>query len=91
MPIQCWTVMLWFHFNRHGRHAAATDEPGQRDRGGRERSGLSAIPDLVGFWSTPPLLFRPAESLQVETVPVVELDAFLFEQALLEGIAAIAG
>jgi hypothetical protein len=39
----------------------------------------------------PRCLFRPAESLQVEAVPVVEYDAFLFQQALLEGIAAMAG
>ena len=36
-------------------------------------------------------LFEPAESLQVEAVPVVELDAFLFQQASLEGVAAITG
>ena len=36
-------------------------------------------------------LFEPAESLQVEAVPVVELDAFLFQQTPLEGVAAIAG
>src|ERR1700733_4320698 len=36
-----------------------------------------------------PFLFGPAETLQVETVPVIELDAFLFQQALLEGIVAI--
>jgi hypothetical protein len=39
----------------------------------------------------PPPSFGPGESLQVETVPVVELDAFLFRQALLEGVAAMAG
>jgi hypothetical protein len=39
----------------------------------------------------PPFLFGPAKSLQVEAVPVVELDAFLFQQALLESVAAIAG
>jgi hypothetical protein len=36
-------------------------------------------------------LFGPAESLQVEAVLVVELDAFLFQQALLEGVGAMAG
>jgi GNAT superfamily N-acetyltransferase len=35
-------------------------------------------------------LIEPAESLQVEAVPLVELDAFLFQQALLQGISAIA-
>ena len=37
-----------------------------------------------------PLLFGPAKPLQVEAVLIVELDAFLFQQALLEGIAPIA-
>jgi hypothetical protein len=36
-------------------------------------------------------LFGPAESLQVEAVPVVELDAFLLQQALLADVAAMAG
>ena len=36
-------------------------------------------------------LFGPAESLQLEAVPVVELDAFLFQQALLADVAAMAG
>ena len=36
-------------------------------------------------------LFGQAKPLQVEAVPFVELDAFLFQQALLKGIAAIAG
>ena len=40
---------------------------------------------------TPTFLFGPAESLQVEPVPVVELDPFLFQQLLLEGVAAMAG
>src|ERR1700733_4755198 len=39
----------------------------------------------------PPFLFGPAEPPQVAAIPVVELDAFLFQQALLERIAAIAG
>jgi hypothetical protein len=39
----------------------------------------------------PPFLFWPAEPLQVEAVPVVELGAFPFQQALLESDAAIAG
>ena len=50
-----------------------------------------AIADRQGGRPTPPFLFGPAESLQVEAVPVVELDAFRFQQALLEGVAAIAG
>jgi hypothetical protein len=41
--------------------------------------------------SISPFLFGPAKPLQVKAVPVVELDAFLFQQALLEGVAAIAG
>src|SRR5450631_617465 len=45
----------------------------------------------AGDRRTPSFLFGPAESLQVEAVPVVELDAFLFQQALLEGVAAMAG
>ena len=36
-------------------------------------------------------LFRPTEPLQIESVPVVELDTFRFQQALLEGVAAMAG
>jgi hypothetical protein len=48
------------------------------------------ITHCVGRLSEPPLSFGPAESLQVEAVPVVELDAFLFQQALLEGVAAMA-
>ncbi len=35
-------------------------------------------------------LIEPAKSFQVEAVFVVELDAFLFQQASLEGVAAIA-
>ena len=34
---------------------------------------------------------RPTEPVQIEAVPVVELDAFLLQQALLVGVAAIAG
>ncbi len=37
------------------------------------------------------LLFGPAKPLEVEAVVGVEHDAFLFEQASLEGVAAIAG
>jgi hypothetical protein len=36
-------------------------------------------------------LIEPAKSLQVEAVVIVELDAFLFQQAPLEGVTAIAG
>jgi hypothetical protein len=36
-------------------------------------------------------LFGPAEALQVAVVSVIELDAFLFQQALLQIVAAIAG
>jgi hypothetical protein len=48
------------------------------------------IPRRQAAGQTPPFLFGPAESLQVATVPVVELDAFLFQQALLQIVAAIA-
>lgn len=41
--------------------------------------------------STSPLLFGPAKPLQVKALPVIELDAFLFQQALLKDVAAIAG
>jgi hypothetical protein len=51
---------------------------------------LHATPSLAGR-SISPFLLGPAKPLQVEAVPVVELDAFLFQQALLEGAAAIAG
>ena len=50
-----------------------------------------------GNWPTAPagrsttFLFGPAKPLQVEAVFGVELEALLFQQALLEGIAAIAG
>ena len=33
---------------------------------------------------------RASEALQVKAVPVIELDAFLFQQVLLEDVAAIA-
>ena len=36
-------------------------------------------------------LVEPAVTLQGEAVVGIELDAFLFEQALLEGVAAVAG
>ena len=36
-------------------------------------------------------LLGPAEAFEVEAVAAIELDAFLFEQALLCGIAAVAG
>jgi hypothetical protein len=36
-------------------------------------------------------LIEPPESFQVEAVPGIELDAFLFQQAPLEGVAAVAG
>lgn len=46
----------------------------------------------VGAWQLIPLfLIEPAEALQVEAAPVVERDAFRFQQAPLEGVAAIAG
>jgi hypothetical protein len=50
----------------------------------------SADTHCVGRLSDRPLSFGPAEALQVEAVPVVELDAF-FQQALLESVAAMAG
>jgi hypothetical protein len=62
-----------------------------------EAYGVSASvhPIALGKRSLAPTvtvdLIEPAESLQVEAVPVVELDAFLFQQALLEGVTAIAG
>lgn len=47
---------------------------------------------VTGRWQfSPPDLIKPAEPLQVEAVLVVELDAFFFQQALLQGVAAIAG
>jgi hypothetical protein len=49
------------------------------------------ITHCVGRLSKPPLSFGPAEALQVEAVSVAELDSFLFQQALLEGVAAMAG
>ena len=42
-------------------------------------------------WPVPLLLIQPPESFQVEAIPVIELDAFLFQQAPLEGVTAIAG
>ena len=36
-------------------------------------------------------LVEPPTSFQVQAVPVVEAEAFLFEQASLEGVATIAG
>jgi hypothetical protein len=53
--------------------------------------GDAARSASAGDRPTPPFLLGPAESLQVEAVPVVELDAFLFQQALLEGVAAMPG
>ncbi len=41
--------------------------------------------------STSPLLFGPAKPLQVKAFPVIELDAFLFQQALLQDVTTIAG
>src|ERR1700722_13629877 len=41
--------------------------------------------------ANPTILFGPAVSLQAEAIPVIELDAFLFEQALLEAVTAMAG
>src|ERR1700722_6561927 len=52
---------------------------------------MRARSDSAGDRPTPPFLFRPAESLHVKAVPVVELDAFLFQQALLDRVAAMAG
>jgi hypothetical protein len=40
---------------------------------------------------TTPRLFGPAKAFQVKAVPVIELDTFLFQQVLLEEVAAIAG
>jgi hypothetical protein len=57
--------------------------------------GVRVSANALLFWAQgpqrAPLLFGPTESRQVETVPVVELDTFLFQQAPLQGIAAIAG
>ena len=62
-----------------------------RQRAAGNRAAMRS-PIRVGSWQFSPLfLIKPAESLQVEAVPVVEVDAFLFQQALLESVAAIAG
>ena len=57
----------------------------------RPRHAVSSAksPSLAGRSTL--FLFGQAKPLQVEAVPVVELDAFLFQQALLNGIASIAG
>ena len=47
--------------------------------------------EFAGGGLTSQRLFGPAEALQVKAVPVIELDAFLFQQALLADVTAVAG
>ena len=59
-----------------------------------EHFSVEVRPDegVIGRWQfSPPDLIKPAEPLQVEAVLFVELDAFPCQQALLQGVAAIAG